>query len=155
MDTRIAALHLERRQVAIAIFVGPKPEFTQTLQLPSDYQEAERYAVSFVLRILNHYGAGTAGIEASTDQLSRVARLKGAVQDALRANAVSIWEVPSAELYAAYSMPPAKTKQQLRQIVLSIWPVLNDRSLRAAVDAMAIGLYVQVQRLLSINLQTE
>ena len=46
-------------------------------------------------------------------------------------------------------MTPFQNRQQLRDAVLNIWPVLSDRHLgRIACDAVAIGLFVQTQRVL-------
>jgi hypothetical protein len=67
---------------------------------------------------------------------------------ALAERAMSVTETPKKDLFLAFSHPPLRSRTELRQVMSTIWPVLDHDSGRPFTqDAAALGLYVQTERL--------
>jgi hypothetical protein len=61
---------------------------------------------------------------------------------------LSLWEISLKTLLSALSHPPCQTRQQLRDIMLSVWRLPNLKEAHTcALDAMALGLFIQTERL--------
>jgi hypothetical protein len=146
---KLAAFKAERRSVAVAIFNGDVLDYTQVRQLSSAQDRAQASTIGFVKWILGTFGIESAAIEtARLGQDIRRAVLTNTVVDVLRAEAIPLWQVSKGELLAAYGQRPLKSRRQLREVVTGLWPLLRSGSARAqVVDAVALGLFVQTERL--------
>jgi hypothetical protein len=146
---RLAAIRVERRRIAAAVFGGTHLEGRRVLQLSSNPVRAESSVAAFVRSILRENNCESVAIEpapTNTDVLRSL--LHRTVVEQCRANNVSLWEVSKKTVFGAFAHPPLKSRRELREIILGIWPVLNlKRSQICALDAFALGLFVQTERL--------
>jgi hypothetical protein len=146
---RLLAFRVERRAIAIASFLGTHLEGRRVLQLSSNPQRAESSVIYFVRSVLREADCKFTAVEhapAREDVLR--AGLHRAVVAQIRVANLSLWETPTKMLFSSLSHPPCKTRQQLRDVTFSIWRLsaLKDSQL-CALDAMALGLFVQTERL--------
>jgi hypothetical protein len=146
----LAALKVERRSVAVAVFIGNQVEYHEVRQLSSVREKAEASAIGFLNWIAGNFEIESAALESmparSDIQRAVLSRL---VKEALWKSGVPVWEISKAELLAAYGHPGAKSRKELRKAVCSIWPVLEGDP--GVCDAAALGLYVQTERLFSLD----
>ncbi|MBA2680373.1 MAG: hypothetical protein H0U76_18490 [Ktedonobacteraceae bacterium] len=87
---------------------------------------------------------------------ARVAKLESAAEQSARNLAIPLWKVATGDLYQAFALPALRGKHELRQIVQGIWPQLeNEKTARETADAAAVGLFVQIERLLAQAVEAE
>jgi len=150
-DKRLAAFRVERRSITVVVFDRDHLDYSQTRQLSSRLDKAEDAAVGFAAWITDAFDIGRAALEriVSSEARRRI-ELSAAITTLLRQRGIPIWEVSKRDLLESYSIPPPRTRTELRQIIASLWPILSeDRAKAAAVmDAAALGLYVEFERIL-------
>jgi len=146
---RFMAVRVERRAVAVAVFAGTHLEGRRVLQLSSKAERAETSAAYFIRSVLREADCKLTGIEPAPaqDEILRAIVHRTVVAQIRNAN-LSLWEISTKTLFSALSHPPCQSRQQLRDIMLAIWrfPNLKETQL-CALDAMALGLFVQTERL--------
>lgn len=148
-DERLLAIKVERRSVAAAVFVGDRLDFHDMRHLPAQAEKAIESALAFLRWVVDDCEIESATLERMTNgKQIRRAVLNQAILDMLRSESLPIWEVGKRELLEAYSHPPLRSRQELRQVVLSIlWSMFNtDKPGFQEIDAGALGLYVQTER---------
>jgi hypothetical protein len=156
-NTKLAAVHIERRSVAIAIFAGTQLEYVQIRHLSSDQSVAAKTLVDFVRRILAQFEIDRVPLQAVPPNATvRTRALHSALTSSLREAAVSIWDVPESAIMNAFGVPPLTSRSQLHQTISQIWPWLkNIKNGRAVLGASAIGLHFQTEHILSLATQPE
>jgi len=145
----LAAFRVERRSVAVAVFIGTQLEFTDVKHLSADHQKAEASVSSFVNWILSSFVVTSAVIETfeNGQELIR-AQFNRTIEEHLRTNGTSLFKIGKSELLSAFGQPALKSRADVRHVVTTIWPVLDDkRPSGTKLDAVALGLYVQTERL--------
>jgi hypothetical protein len=151
MTTKLLAIRIRRRSVATAVFAGRQLEYLETLHLSNDPEIVTDSIRRFLARIIEHFKPADAALGASrASQGERVKSLTQTTQEMLSSAGIPIWTVEDKSVLESFAMPKLKSKQQLRPIVQSFWPHLGYRQL-SAYEAAALGLYIQVDRLLSHN----
>jgi hypothetical protein len=148
-DLKLAAFCVQRRAIAAAIFIGTHLAFSDIKNLDSDHRKAETTAIGFANWILEGHDIDTAALEAfeGEGELMRAGIYQGVVQ-ALRSQGVSLETIPP-EFLNTFAHPSKVTRKDARVIVANIWPILTAKSAHPAVlDAVAVGLYSQTDRLL-------
>jgi len=156
-NTKLAAVHIERRSVAIAIFAGTQLEYVQIRHLSSDQSVAEKTLIEFVSRILAQFEIDRVPLQALPPNATvRTRALHSVLTSSLREAAVSIWNVPESAIMNGFGVPPLTSRGQLHQSISQIWPWLkNLKNGRAVLGAAAIGLYFQTEHILSLASQPE
>jgi len=146
---KVASFKVERRAIAVAVFIGEQLDYTQVHQLSSLHTKAEESAVGFVNWIVEAFQIQSAALETiMPDRPIRRAQLTRLAIKTLREHSVSIWEIGKQELFKAYGIPPLRSRRELREIVVSMWPILESHNSDLQVmDAVALGLFVQIERL--------
>ena len=152
---RLAAIRIDRRAVAVAIFNGDHLQHTDGCQLSSSPDKALDSAVGFMTRrVLDKFDCESAALEVIPNghEVQR-AILHQATVRALGTRAIAILETSKSDLFQAFGHPPLHSRKELRQIMSGIYPVLDEEPCGPWIhDAAAIGLYVQTERLFnSIN----
>lgn len=146
--SRLAAIRVERRSVAMVIMGAKNPEHVRMRQLSSANNKALSSALVFVNRMFELFPFTSAAIEPVTigADIQR-GQLTAAIVSLLRGQGVSIWEIPKQELFGAFGYPPLRSRKQLRAVISLIWPMINGRYGGAFIrDAAALGLYCQTER---------
>jgi hypothetical protein len=148
---RLLAARIERRAVAVAVFSGIHLEGRRVLQLSSDPDRAEESATAFMRDVLCENNCPSAAIESVPGDVRR-AVLHGAIIEQCRASEISVWEISKEAVFAALAHPPLKTRGEVRDLMLRIWPMAAlKQSQVCALDAFALGLYVQTERLFAAD----
>jgi hypothetical protein len=157
LNTKLAAVHIERRTVAIAIFAGTQLEYVQIRHLSSDQSIAEKTLVEFVRRMLAQFEIDRVPLQAlPPNATARTRVLHSALTSSLREAAVSIWDVPESAIMNGFGVPPLTSRNQLHQCISQIWPWLKSlKNGRAVLGAAALGLYFQTEHILSLATQPE
>ena len=138
--------------MAIAIFDGEQLLHTDSRQLSSSNDRALSSAVGFVEWTLNRFKAESAAIEAIPSGEFQRRYLHDTITELLRERGLSIWEIPKAALLDGCGHPSLRSRQQLREIATSVWPVLAGTHAWPFVqDAAILGLHVQIERQFIIN----
>jgi hypothetical protein len=148
---RLLAVRVERRAVAVAVFSGVHLEGRRVLQLSSDAARAEASTAGFLRAVLSENDCPSAAIESISGDVRR-AVLHAAIMDHCRASGTSVWEVSGRIVREALCHPPLKSRAELRDLMLHMWPVQDlKQSQMCALDAFALGLYVQTERLFAAD----
>lgn len=144
----LAAIRIERRAIAIAIFSGDHLVHADARQLSSASDKALDTAASFVTRFMEKFRFESAALEIIPNghEMQRTL-LHRAILDALGHEAIGIQEVSKRDLLEAFGHPGLRSRRELRKVISNIYPVL-DESFGApwTHDAAALGLYVQTER---------
>jgi hypothetical protein len=146
---RLLAIKVERRCIAVAVFVGQKLDFHDKRTLGAQPEKADASAVGFLSWVISNFEIESVTLERMTNGNEiRRAVLNRGVLDMLRGSALPIWEVNKRELLEAYGCPPLRSRTELRQAAQTIlWSMFNtDRPHSQELDAAALGLYVQTER---------
>lgn len=146
---RLLAIKVERRSIAVAVFIGSKLDFHDVRHLSSQPEKAETSAIGFLNWVISSFEIESAALEqmANGNEIRR-AVLNQAILMLLRASAIPIWEVGKRELLEAYGYPPLRTRIELRQAAQTIlWSMFNtDKPNCQELDAASLGLHVQTER---------
>ncbi len=149
-DLKLAAFCVQRRSIAASVLIGTHLGYVDAKQLPSDHGKAEIAAVGFVNWIIESLEIDTAVLEDFEGDVTHLkTQLFLATERTLRSCAISLQTVPTAELLTAFAYPTKATRKDVRQIITTIWPILDTKTVHPAkLDAVALGLYYQTERLL-------
>jgi hypothetical protein len=152
-DLTLGALSLQRRSAAIAIFRKTQLEDIITRQFPNDVSKAESAVVAFVRRVLERTTLDLVAVESVDTKSDRITKLWRGAREVIQIEGMLVQEVRTESLYQSFAIPPLRNRDQLRKIVQSIWPQLEDtrESDHPALDAVALGLFLQTERLFALN----
>jgi hypothetical protein len=155
---RLAAIRIERRAVAIVILEGDHLAAPpQVRQLSSSSNKALGSAAVFISHMLEKYRLGrypltTAALETISCK-SEVLRgeLTKIISGVLVEQNIGIWEVAKQDVLASFGNPCPRFRAQARKAISNIWPGINGNFGSPLIkDAMAIGLYCQVEHLFNL-----
>jgi hypothetical protein len=149
--SKLVAFRVERRSIAVAVFHGTHLDYAAVKQLASDHQKAEVSAIGFVNWITSTFHITSAVMEIfENGQEMLRAQLHLAISQNLNSGGAAIYKVGNAELFEAFGNPPIKSRKELRQVITTIWPILETKresGIGTKLDAVALGLYFQTERL--------
>lgn len=148
---RLMAVRVERRGVATALFSGVHLEGWRVRQLSSNPNQAEASTEAFIREVFSENDCPSAAIEYVSGETRRSV-LHEIIRQQCRANAISLWEVPGKSILNALAHPPLRTRGEVREMMLRIWPMAAlKQSQVCALDAFALGLYVQTERIFAAD----
>jgi len=149
MTSRLLAARITGRSVAAAIYYGRDLHYTEVRQLASDIDQATSSLVAFLSSLIQHFHIDSATVEESTDDF-RAGAMTVEMIDLLREKGISCWTVEQSAILEAYGEVPLKSIRELRGVVSNYWPrVIDEQESRTCLDAAALGLYFQTERMLS------
>jgi hypothetical protein len=151
MNTRLAAIRVSRRTVAIAIFKGQTLHYAEIRHLSSNSDMALASAVSYLNWTLSQFHIQAAALEeAVTSEEARSGEILGALVEELQRQTLPFRLVSKQTVFESFAIAPLTTRKELREVVTRFWPQLGTRDFDPAIlDAAAVGLYAQVESLLS------
>jgi hypothetical protein len=150
----LAAIRIERRAIAVAIFNGGRLKYPPIArQLSSDPNKALGSAAMFIDHIGRKCSFTNAAVEVLPDggetQRSQLAKI---VKEVLVQRQVVISQFAKAEILAAFGYPPLRFRSEVREVISAMWPEVNGEFGSPLIkDALALGLYCQVEHLLGIQ----
>lgn len=149
MPSKLIAIKIRRRVVAAAVFSGRTLEHIEALQLCNDPEEVSDTVARFLASLLEKFHPDSAAIGISRGRIGqRVITLIETAEAMLRGAGVPFWRIEDQAVLETYAVPRLKGRRHLRPLVRSFWPHLAERQL-TGYEAAALGLHVQVERLLS------
>lgn len=145
---RLLAFRVQRRHAAVAVFEGLKLEFWHVRNLPT--RGAEASVKGFAAWALANFPDGDVAVEAPSGSApSEQARRVRILTALIRERGLPLWEARPADLFRAYGEPAPVRRAEMRKAALAVWPQLPAAvPMRATLDAAALGLFAQVQRLM-------
>jgi hypothetical protein len=149
MPSHSISFEISSKEVSYAVFRGQQLIFWETHSYLSTPEENVKNAIGDVARCIDRFKATAAALESlQTD--NEAFQLQGAVKEQLRDLAIPILEISEQELFDSFGLPALKTRQELRKVVLSIFPQLeSSRFMNSSLDAAALGLHFETSRILS------
>lgn len=150
---RLLAIRIERRAVACACFHGDNLEFSDVRQLTSNREKAVNTAGRFVNWVLDAFPVDAAAMDLlPPGGDSQREALSAVIQRSLQERLLPSFDISRETLLEAYGYPALRSRQQLRDVVTTIWPVLAGTHAKVFIqDAAAVGLYAQVDRNFILN----
>lgn len=145
----LAAIRIERRTLAAAVFSGTRLKGVRVRHLPAGAAKSEASAASFVSSILADFGPSDVIVErSSATEGRRVAGLQRTVRALIADSSLPFVDAEVGELLVAFGHPPLPNRRDLRAVAGTICPLPNLKPNQAAgLDAVALGLYAQTERL--------
>jgi hypothetical protein len=148
-ESILLAFAVERRAATVCRFRGVVLEFAKKRDLSTEQNKAEGAADTFVRWACEAFSPERVAVEVDPAQ-SRRNDLQTIVERVAKERAVPLWVVAKDRLYSAYGEPALRSRAELRRVASGLWPILADRQLgRGALDAAALGLFVQCQAALN------
>ena len=149
MSKYVVAFRVERRSVAAAVFAGTKLDYAEAKQLAGKHDKAEATVIGFANWIVSNFDIESAVIETFEDgsEILR-ARLHNAMERVLASSGAAVRKIDKSYLLEAFGHPPLTNRKNVREVVTVIWPMLGLKTHAGAkLDAIALGLYLQTERL--------
>jgi hypothetical protein len=145
----LLAIKVERRSVAAAVFIGRHLEDVHVRHLSSVASRAQSSAVGFINWIMSNFPIESAALECivNVKDIRRVVLTNTIREGCIAPRPISLWQYPKHKLFETFGFPALRSRKQLRQVVLSMWPVLADKRADQVLDAAALGALVQTERL--------
>ena len=151
MNSRLLAIKITGRSATAAIYFGRELHYTEVRQLASDLTQAKDSLISFCSSLIEHFRVDTSVSEKPAAD-TRAQAMATSLLNLLRERAIPHWAIAKAELLAAYGETPLKSTHELRVVVRDYWPhIIDERDDSTCLDAAALGLYLQTERMLSDN----
>jgi hypothetical protein len=151
MPSKLAAFKIFRRSATVAIFTGHNLDFVDIHHLSNVPKVASEALGRFVGWVVENFQPHMAALSTDEDEqegLQRTQLLTELAECKLLELGVPIWRITDAQLLESYSVPAFNQKHELRALARSIWPYVATQHI-PALDAALVGLYAQVERLLS------
>jgi hypothetical protein len=150
-DIRLISVKVERRSIAAVVFIGTHLDFTQVRHLSSIAARAESSAIGFLNWIISEFEIESAALECIRGQsgIRREVLSQKVLASCIQARGIPVWQLSKSDLLKAFGHPSLHSRKQLREVVLSMWPVLEDEAAdnQQILDAVALGALVQTERL--------
>jgi hypothetical protein len=146
---KTAAIKVERRSIAAAVFIQDRLDYTQVHRLPSEGHKAQASAVGFVTWLTTALEVDSCVLETApaNDELRR-SLLSQRVTQTFRDSGIPVWEIRKKRILASYGLPPLRSRKELREVITSIWPILSTSPHDDGIkDAVAIGLLFATDRI--------
>jgi hypothetical protein len=149
----LVAFSAERRIAAIGVFSGTHLQDIRLRHLSNRPTQATGSVRELVTRAIDHHRPGFIAIHHPVAKTGvRIRQFAEAVKEIADEFGIPSTLVDDKAMMSAYGHPVLTRTEHVRKIGRVIWPSLESSlSKRAAVDAATAGLYVQVQRLFSLN----
>jgi hypothetical protein len=151
MSILTMAIKVTRRTVAVAVFRDRTLSYAEVRHLSSHKEAADASATAFVNWTLHRFDITMAAIEdAVASEEARSAELVHLIENDLLVQGSTSHRVSKNTLFEAFAIQPLSCRKELHEIVRQFWPQLNSSDFHSSVlDAAALGLYAQVEYLLS------
>lgn len=148
MNEKLAAIRVQRRSLAVAIFVGTHLDYAEIHNLSSNNRKAEERTVIYARKLAEDFHINSASMEWAINGDIRKTILTDLLVGMFRDLGIPVFQAAKQQLFDAFSLPSLQTRKELGQTGISIWPILNTPPFgQSILDAAALGLYIQTERL--------
>jgi hypothetical protein len=151
----LAAVRLTRRLVSIAIFRGLHLEYVRARNLYGDANDAAATVAGFLGWAIAQFDVEAIAFEdVAGESRARVPLLAKTVIDRAASAGLPCLAVHRREVFDSFGHPPLHTRSEVQSAAIQIWPALAMKGNKPLnLEAAALGLYVQVDKLLNAALQ--
>jgi hypothetical protein len=151
MGNKLLAIKVTRRTVAVAVFRERQLYYAEVRHLSSKAEQAESSAIAFVSWCVEYFRVRFAALEdAVASEEARSASIISRLRIRLQAQGIPCQIVGKHTLFESYATVPLASRTELYPVIATLWPQLDPRDFHTSVlDAAAVGLYFQVENLLS------
>ena len=151
MTSRLLAIKITGRTAAAAVYFGRELQYTELKQLAPDITHARDSLLSFLSSLIDHFHIDSAAWEENLPD-TRAQMLSASIIDLLCERSILHWMIEKSEVMAAFGEVPFRRLHDLREAVSGFWPnIIPEWGDDTWLDAAALGLYLQTERLLSEN----
>jgi hypothetical protein len=145
MQEQTLSISLSPESLGLAVFHGQRLKQLEAYWLHAMPKAAEACA-GYVLRCIDTFNPTVALMQKQSGESPDVRLV---ILEALRATSRPVIEVEDKELFASYGDPPLVKKEELHQLVRSLFPQIpSNRLVLSCLDAVAAGLHFETKRLL-------
>jgi len=150
MNSRIVvAIRITRSRIGMAVFSNEKLEFARCLNLPySNFDHATKSLRAIANRTLDQFKDAALAIE-EPERGTGGETLFAELRELATERGIDLLIVPTRMLLEAYSSPPLSSRSQMRKISAQIWPAIALMDKGEILDAAALALHIQTERLLA------
>jgi hypothetical protein len=114
--------------------------------------EIETKLVSEAVRAVEKFGVTAVVFESLPEMDAKAGQFATAVKNRLRDLAIPTFDITEQQLFDSFAFPSIQSRQELRQIVVTLFPQLqSSRLAQHCLDAAADGLYFETNRLLAVK----
>jgi len=147
----LAAVRVTRKAASVAIFNRMHLEYARLRHLPTQAAKARETLHAFLGWATAQFNVEMIAVEKpDRTDAARVEELMRTVEEHASGAAIPIWHAGKMQVIESYAEPAPKTRTELREIAARIWPMLATKDSNPLdLEAAALGLYVQVEKLLS------
>jgi hypothetical protein len=138
----------------VAIFSGDHLKYPPIARhLSSDPDKALGSAAMFISHVRDKCSFTNAALEmlppACEAQRSQLCRT---ITEVLIQRQVAIWQFAKSDVLTAFGQPPLRFRIKVREVMSAMWPEVNGGFGSPLIkDALALGLYCQVEQRLSLE----
>jgi hypothetical protein len=151
MNSRLLAIKMTGRTAAAAVYFGRDLHYTELRQLAPDITQARDSLIGFISSLIEHFYIDSGAWEECPPD-TRALMLTASIIDLLREKDMLHWTIKKSVVMAAFGQVPFTRLHDLRQAVSGYWPhIIAEWGDDTWLDAAALGLYLQTERLLSEN----
>lgn len=150
-DFTLAALGLEQRKVALALFTKSHLDEVIVHHLPSDPEKAIQSLTGFLRSAIEVHDVQYLALRnLSGNANERICKSYERCRGVLRIMGIPCSEISETELLNGFGHPALTRIDHLRRAGRNIWPILASKGVaKSSIDAAVLGLYVQVSRMLN------
>ncbi len=149
--TEVVAVKVDRLAIGVAVLIGPRLSHTELRNLRYSDDDAVKSGAGLVRRLAEDYPKASLALEVGTDSTTRRARVIASVLQAARDIGVPAWTLAPDTIYGAFSVPPCKTREEVRAIVASLFPARDLANRDVETDALAVGVVARNHILLHMG----
>lgn len=147
----VIAVRLTRSRIGMAVFLNERVEFARCLNLPySNFESAAKSLRGMINRAIEQFKDSTIAVEDSGFR-PESSSLESELHRLVKEQDLVLIAVPTKTLFAAYCFPSLSSRSQMRKIAAQIWPGIALLEKSEILDAAALALHVQTERLLTPN----
>jgi len=147
--THLISFKMTARSLTAAVLSERELIYSEARKLAPSMSQARNSITALLRSLTAHFHTDSAAIlECGED--TRAKHLSTHLINELHLLQLPHWLVKESTILSAYAEEPLTRTSALREAVANYWPhVIDDKSDKTCLDAAALGLYVQTERLLA------
>jgi hypothetical protein len=146
--THLLSFKMTARSLTVAVLSERELIYIEVRKLAPNMAQARNSITALLRSLAAHFYIDSAAIMESEGE-TRAKRLSAHLLNELHALQLPHWPVKESTILSAYAEEPLSRTSALREAVANYWPhIIDDKSDKTCLDAAALGLYIQTERLL-------
>lgn len=153
MKATSISFKISSAELGFAVFSRQKLMFWEAHHYVCESREVEAKLIAEAVRAVEKFSVAAVVLEPLSAMEVKAAGFGTTLRTRLRdVNAIPIFEITEQQVFESFAFPAVGSRDELRQILATVFPQLQSNCLaRHCLDAAALGLYFETDRLLSIQ----